>query len=268
MTEWCEWRDAPEAEFAVLGDPVGHSLSPRMQSAAFLAAGLPHRYRAVRVPEPEFDEAAAHLANLGYRGLNVTVPLKEAAFRWTSTGDEMTRRIRAANTLRLGQLESINTDAPGILDVMRDFATGEGPVLVLGAGGSARAALIALASIHRKTALWNRTVERAQRLVDELQIPVEVLDEPVAQGYAALLNTTSAGLKGERIGIDWSQAVPGALAFDFAYGSGPTPFMAEASRSGLRAIDGRALLVAQGARSFEWWLGIEAPRSAMLQAVS
>lgn len=268
MTEWFEWRDAPAGDFAVLGDPVGHSLSPRMQSAAFAALGLSYRYHAIRVPEPELREAVDHLAGLGYRGLNATVPLKEAAFRWMSSGEELTRRIRAANTLRLENPDSINTDAPGILDVLNENQVGEGPILVLGAGGSSRAALVALASIDRKTAIWNRTRHRAFHLAEELQLPVEVVTTPTAQGFAAILNTTSASLKGERIGIDWFGAVSGALAFDFAYGPGPTPFMEDAAQSGLKAIDGRALLVAQGARSLEWWLGIEAPRSAMLQAVA
>lgn len=268
MTVPFEWPEAPEAEFAVLGDPVAHSLSPKMFSAAFEALGLDDRYVAIRVPLDEFEPAVDRLSELGYRGVNATIPLKEAAFRWSSAPDEFSQLVRAANTLRLEDRAAINTDAPGMMDVLEAEAIPNGPVLILGAGGSARAAAAALHRSGREVRLWNRTQPRAEALASETGLPIQIQNEPSAAGCAAVLNTTSTGLTGEALAVEWNDVAPGAVAFDFAYGHGPTPFLADAGRVGLRTIDGRQLLVAQGARSFEWWLGREAPRSAMLQAVA
>lgn len=268
MTSTFEWREAPASDYAVLGDPVGHSLSPRMFSAAFAETGLPYQYVATRVPLEEFEAAMNRLAGLGYLGVNVTVPLKEAAFRWCARHEGLAERIGAANTIRLAERAGTNTDAPGLLDVLVEQAIPEGPILVLGAGGSARAALAALSDAGRELALWNRTRTRAEELLEELSVSAKVLDTIAAGGFAAILNTTSASLSGQELSVDWTGALPGALAFDLAYGPQPTPFVRDAEAHGVRAIDGRPLLVAQGARAFEWWFGIEAPRSAMLQAVA
>ena len=266
---WYEWQEAPPAKLGVIGDPISHSLSPQMQRAALAELGRVEDYEAIRVPSIEFEVALDELQRRGYEGLNVTVPLKEAAFRWAGEVDELTQKIGAANTLRLPGREATNTDAPGILDILEQERVPEGAnVLLLGAGGTARAALYALTDKGYDVSIWNRTRARAEGLVRGFFDAVPILDDPDPGNKHVLLNTTSASLLDEDLPIAWERAERGALAIDLAYGEGPTRFMRSAENWGLRTMDGRPLLVAQGARSLEWWLGIEAPRSAMLKAIS
>ena len=138
------WREAPEAEFAVIGDPVGHSLSPRMHAAAYQALGLSYRYLAIHVLPGEVGQALARMESLGYQGVNVTVPHKEEALAWAKDSEPLARRVRAANTLRLADKACINTDAPGFLDTLSEFHPEPRTAIILGAGGSARAIAVAL----------------------------------------------------------------------------------------------------------------------------
>ncbi|MBS1708776.1 MAG: shikimate dehydrogenase [Armatimonadetes bacterium] len=258
---WFEWQDAPAGDYAVLGDPVSHSRSPQMHMAAYDALGVPWVYRAVRVPVEEFDSAVARLESIGYKGLNCTVPLKEAAFRWASETDGTTKRIGAANTLDLKTGQGTNTDAPGF---MATFHSGE-PVLVLGAGGTARAFLVALDEAGYDVRLWNRTADKAYRLVDELSLSAEVVLCPDLEGVAAVVNTTSASLQGEPLDIDWSRAQSGALAYEAAYGR--SPFLESARAANMETIDGLPLLVEQGALAITFWTGLVPDRSVMMDAV-
>ena len=262
------WREAPEGTFAVIGDPVHHSLSPKMHSAAYAALGLPHTYYGIHVPTGEVGEALERLSSLGYQGINVTVPHKEEALNWADVVEPMAARVRAANTLRLKDRACINTDAPGFLDTLGEFHPTEKKVLLVGAGGSARALIVALLSDGYSIKLTNRTLEKAHSLAEELgsnQLSVSESADP--DGCALILNTTSASLNKEELPIQWDRAMPGALAYDLMYARPTTPFLAKAFSLGLATMDGLPLLVAQGARSFEWWLGIEAPRTAMREAL-
>ncbi len=268
MTGPYEWREAPESDYAVIGDPIAHSLSPKMHGAAFEALGLELRYVAVRVPSGEVSLALGHLADLGYKGVNVTVPHKEEALEWSNEADGLSRRARAANTLDLGKRGAINTDGPGFLDTLAglDLPAGSKAV-ILGAGGSARAIALAVAESGFRVSLWNRTRDRAERFVCESGLDAELLDLPAAQGAALIVNATAAGFEGEAPELDWSGTPENALAYDLSYGDGPSPFLRKASERGLRTADGLNLLVAQGARALEWWLGLKAPREAMLRAL-
>ncbi len=264
MREVYEWRDAPAAEFAVIGDPVGHSLSPAMHHAAFKALGLPYRYVAVRVGTGEVAAALDHLAASGYQGVNVTVPHKQESILWCREVDPFVARVGAANTLQLAtprERSCINTDAPGFLATLPEEPKS---VLLLGAGGSARSLAAALADKGCHLRIFNRTRERAVQMVAELGIAAEILESPDLREADLILNTTSTSLKGESLNLRWSQAKSGALAYDLVYGE--TPFLRDAAAAGLRTTDGLPLLVAQGALSFEWWLGIEAPREVMMEA--
>lgn len=269
MTDTYEWRSAPKAQYAVVGDPVAHSLSPRMQNAAFRAHGLADEYVALRVPLEEFDEAMEHLASIQYIGVNVTVPLKASAFRWAATTPDLERRMGVVNTLRVSDREAINTDAPGFLDVIRSLKV-ETPckLLLLGAGGTAQAFLVALSDAGFEVACWNRTRERIDDVVEQRAVPATVLDVPDPAGCQIIVNATSASMAGESLPVLWDRAPEGVAAVDVFYTDGPTVFQSDAQRYGVQvAIDGRALLVAQGALSFEWWTGKSAPREAMLKAV-
>jgi shikimate dehydrogenase len=206
-----------------------------------------------------------HLAGLGYRGVNITVPNKQRALTWCSHTDPFSERVTAVNTISLEERSGINTDGPGFLDTLREREIGRGRALILGAGGSARSVALALSEEGFELAIFNRTRSRAQELVSSLRIDARILDHASAAGFDLVVNTTSAGLNGEELRVEWEDA--SGTAYDLTYGSHPTSFLIEASHAGLDTIDGLPLLVAQGARSFEWWLGKDAPRETMWKAV-
>ena len=268
MSAVFSWREAPVGDFAVIGDPVAHSLSPKMHAAAYRTLGLPYRYHAIRVPTGEVALALDHLTSLGYRGVNVTIPHKEEVLAWALKVDPLAYRVRAANTLRLEDRACINTDAPGFIDTLEPFSNAPRTALLLGAGGSARAIAVALLNSGFELFLYNRTLSKAVDLAVELDMePTRVRDKADPTGVAFIVNTTSASLNNEEIPLLWDQSEPGALAYDLMYSKEPTLFLQAAARHGISGIDGRNLLAAQGARSFEWWLDIKAPRTVMLEAI-
>jgi shikimate dehydrogenase len=269
MTTVYRWQDAPEADFAVIGDPVAHSLSPNMHQAAYAALGLSYKYVAIKVPVGTVDRALERLAHLGYKGVNVTVPHKEAALAWLDDADPVCQRARACNTLKPKQRTGINTDAPGFAETLTEFAFPARPrALVLGAGGSSRAIMSALDQAGFRLAIYNRTRENAVRVITDLAVRADLLEHPDVAGFDLIVNTTSAQLDGEELHIDWTHAEPDAVAYDLTYQPNLTPFLEPASRAGLRCVDGKPLLVAQGALAFEWWLGTPAPREVMAKALT
>lgn len=268
------WRDAPEAEFAVIGDPVAHSLSPWMQSAALRSLGLPHRYVAIHVPPSDLIAAMDRLLALGYQGVNVTVPHKTGVLDWIQDTEPYARQVGACNTIRIQDRYGWNTDAPGFLQVLEEVElAADAPILLLGAGGSTRALLPALVGRGHRVRLWNRTRARAEELVETLRLDVEILDRPDAGGAIAVVNTTSASLQGESLRVEWRGA---RLAIDLAYRARiegglvvaePTPFLREAAEAGMVGIDGRSLLAAQGALSLSHWLGTPVDPAPMRHAL-
>lgn len=271
MTEAFRWREAPHAQFAVIGSPVSHSLSPRMQNAALAEMGLPLRYVAIEVPVGEVGEALARLRDLEYVGANVTVPHKAEAFGWLAEVDDSARRLSVVNTVRFSGPrgpEGISTDGPGFLDTLADLNVQPAArATLLGAGGSARAIAAALADAGYAVSIFNRTRERAEKLIADLNIDAAILDLPEVRSADVVVNATAASLTGGDLGIDWASAQPETIAYDLMYAGGLTPFLLAAANCGLRTVDGRALLVAQGARSLEWWLGRAAPRGVMTEAI-
>ena len=286
--EFFEWPDAPEADYAVIGSPVHHSLSPIMHQAAYRALGLSYRYVAIHVPPGEVCRALDRLERLGYKGVNVTVPHKEEVLSCVEEVDAFARRVMAANTIKLrsphtplgtshhtrsvvgvdpetlGSRRAINTDAPAFIQTLGSLKLRGRRAMILGAGGSARAIVAILADNGYQVQIHNRTTSRAIELVEQLGVSAAVLETPNLN-CDLIVNTTSAGLAGQSLGLDWSQAPPHAIAYDLVYGD--TRFLLEASRAGLKTIDGLPLLVEQGALAFEWWTGLGAPREAMLEAV-
>jgi len=298
VTVCFEWRDAPLGDFAVVGDPVAHSLSPRMQTAAFAALGLNFTYRAIRIRAGEVATALDHLRTLGYRGLNVTVPHKAEARDAMRNVDEFAARSDSVNTIRLSDMAGISTDGFGFVDTIVGRVSKSAPILILGAGGSARAIALALTMDGYNLSISNRTPARAHDLVHGLKIDIPVVENARVGDYALVVNATSASLRGESpVGFgalaqgvmeSWSDggmqdsetADPNAqrltpnasvppsvpLAYDLVYGD--TPFLAAARSAGWEVMDGKPLLVAQGARSLEFWLPeITAPREVMLEAI-
>jgi shikimate dehydrogenase len=245
--------------FAVIGNPVAHSLSPAMHRAAYRALGLDHDYEKLEVTDlPGQIEDIMKLD-----GINVTIPHKEAVAAYCQP-DDFANRAGSVNTIDWRTNQGINTDGPGFLDILPE---GVQNVLILGAGGTTRSLALALTQALKQVTIWNRTEARAHQLLNDLDIHARVSSIPDLRGQDAIVNATATGLTGEVLPLDWGQAEAGAIAIELAYGKEPTPFEHDAARAGLRTIDGRELLIAQGARSFKWWLGIDAPVEAMRAAV-
>ena len=256
----------------VAGWPVAHSLSPAIQNAALAAAGLTEwRYLKLPLPPERFAETVRALPAAGFRGINVTIPHKQAALALADAASPVATAVGAANTLtfeRSGAIHADNTDVPGLLEALPADPAGM-TALVLGAGGAARAAVYALRSAGAADVMvWNRTRERAERLVAELG--GRVVDAPEAA--ALLVNCTSVGLREadapfKSLPIRADTFGVGSYVADMVYGPGGTRLLAEAKRRGATVVTGLQILIAQGAASFERWTGMTASREAMFAAV-
>ena len=230
-----------------------------MQSAALEALGLADwRYQAIDAAPEVFEMTVRELASVGYAGVNVTVPHKEAALAVADEASEASQQIGAANTLVFSgkRIEAHNTDADGLLAALPDSPRGR-RALVLGAGGAARAVLWALLWEGTTVEVWNRTHERAETICAEIGgTPVLV---PRQEEYDLILNTSTVGLDGanpfdhlplERGGFSDSQTV-----VDMVYGERRSRLLKAAEGAGAETVDGLEILVQQGARSLEIWTG-------------
>jgi shikimate dehydrogenase len=255
---------------AVIGWPVDHSRSPVMQNAALAATGLDgeYVYERTTVAPDAFEQTVRGLPADGFHGVNVTIPHKEAALALADDASDEARAIGAANTLTFapdGTIRADNTDAPGLLDALGDPPPRT--ALVLGAGGSARAAAYALRSVGASVAVWNRTPGRARRLAGDLG--VAAVDAPVAA--EVLVNCTAAGMQDrpdafKEMPVTADDLGEYACVVDLVYRDGGTELLRQAERRGCRCVDGLEILVRQGARSFQIWTGRSAPLDVMRRA--
>jgi shikimate dehydrogenase len=270
---------------ALIGHPVAHSISPAFQQAALDAMGVDARYEAWDTLEADLPIAVERLRSASLLGANVTVPHKVAMMRLVDRPDAIVERVGALNTVvrRDGQLHATNTDVTGVIRALED---GGAPVrgarvVLLGAGGAARAVVVALRIAGAASlTVANRTLERAEALVElgGTELPtglcsIEPTDERLLEamsGADLVIHSTSLGM---RHGPD-EQATPvppelfhrGQVAFDLVYVPERTPFIEAAERGGARTIGGLAMLVHQGAESFRLWTGYEAPLDVMFEA--
>jgi shikimate dehydrogenase len=256
----------------VLGWPVAHSRSPAMHNAALAALGLRGwRYQALPVPPELFAETTRALPDAGFRGANVTIPHKHAALALADSASASARAIGAANTLTFapgGAIAAENTDAPGLLAAIGEPLKGR-RALVLGAGGSARAAVWALHEAGAAdVAVWNRTRSRAEALAAELGARALAAPEPAD----VLVNCTAVGLRPAddelaQLGLFHDLLCEYALVVDLVYRGSETQLIGAARVGGARTLDGLDVLVAQGALSLESWTGRPAPLQTMRLAV-
>ncbi len=255
----------------VAGWPVAHSRSPAMHNAALAAVGLADwRYLKLPLPPARFAETVRALPAAGFRGINVTIPHKEAALAVADEATATAVAVGAANTLTFlpsGAIHADNTDVAGLLEALPVDPAGLS-ALVLGAGGSARAAVYALRRAGADVMVWNRTRERAERLVSDLG--GRVVDRP--EPAAVLVNCTSVGLRKtdrtfKSLPIQADTLGVGSYVADMVYRPGGTALIVEAERRGAAVTTGLQILVAQGAASFERWTDMTAPRQAMRAAV-
>jgi shikimate dehydrogenase len=249
----------------VLGFPVGHSRSPAMMNAAFAELGLDWRYFRLPVAPDRFEEIVRALPASGYLGANVTIPHKVAAHDLADDLTEAAAAIGAVNTLAFadGRILGDNTDAGGLVDALGLDLNGVS-VLVLGAGGTGRAAVWALREAGADVAVWNRTPERAAELAAEFGVRHAHSPEPAL----VLVNVTALGMRGEDLPAQLGLEGPAPeVVADAVYGSEPTALSRWGEQQGARVVDGLELLLRQGARSFERWTGAAAPLDVMRAAL-
>jgi shikimate dehydrogenase len=256
----------------VCGWPVAHSRSPQMHNAGLEAVGLADwRYLRLPLPPELFAETVRALPAAGFRGVNVTIPHKEAALAVADEASETARAIGAANNLTFagGRILADNTDAEGLLAVLPEPPAGR-TALVLGAGGAGRAAAWAMKSAGAAdVAIWNRTPERAAALAEELGVRAVATVGPAD----IVINCTSVGLHDpeatfKALPLQADELGAGSLVVDMVYRAGGTLLLEAARTRGAGVVDGLDILVAQGAASFERWTGLEAPREAMRVAAT
>lgn len=278
----------------VIGAPVAHSRSPQMHNAALTKAGLDYIYVPFHVDANAVAEAMHGFKALNVVGINVTLPHKQAVIPFLTSISREAKLIGAVNTLSFidGEIHGDNTDAPGFLRALEETGAsvpvGE-DVVVLGAGGSARAIVVALALAGvRSVVIANRTVSKAVALAEELSEKISEQEEEsehktilkgmglqdsqlsdAVKGCALLVNTASSGMDISHpllIQPDWLQ--PSTIVYDIVYTPPMTTLLTIAAEKGCKIVGGIGMLVHQGAIAFERWTGVEPCVNTMREALS
>jgi shikimate dehydrogenase len=285
--------------FAVVGDPVGHSASPRMHRAAFAALGLDCSYEAIHATTAELAAVVARLRAGDLAGLNITVPHKRSVLSYVDGVDASARSVGAANTLVRsddGQIVAYNTDVLAVGAELRALAsevTDAGwhrtRALILGTGATARSASVALArdlGVAEITLRGRSLANPATRAAFESEIrsllaaasPASVLrfepwgaQDATERRVSVVVQATSLGMAGDgelaAAAVAWGSLAESSVALDVVYSSDETPFVRRAKAHGIRAADGHGMLARQGALAFELWHRRPAPSSAMRAAL-
>jgi shikimate dehydrogenase len=259
----------------LLGHPIAHSLSPRFQNAALRAAGSTLRYMALDVPPHELASVVRALVADHAAG-NVTVPHKQAFAALCDRRTALAERVGAVNTFWVdgdGALVGDNTDVGGFDASVRQLLgapPGGRRVALLGAGGAAAAVLAAIECWGGcDVTICNRTRERADRLAARFPVVTGTSDSAAGAVHdaAIVVNATTVGLHDDLQPVPIDALPCGVVVVDLVYRPGGTPWVRAARACGVVARDGLAMLVEQGALSFERWFGMEAPRDVMRQAL-
>jgi len=265
--------------FAVIGDPIDHSLSPNIHSAAFRELDLDSSYIAYRIPKGELEEGIEGLKKIKIDGFNITIPHKIEMMKYLDKIDESCSLIGAVNTVsnKDGVLKGYNTDMDGFLEPFKKKKLNiEGTkVLLLGAGGAARAIVAGFAKEKANSiTVANRTIEKANNLAEFAKsirldaIPVKIEDvKDTAENYDIIVNATSIGLKNESSIISLQGIDEKTIVYDIVYMPMNTDFIKKAKEEKATIIYGYEMLLGQAVKAFEIWHGIEAPYNAMKKAL-
>ncbi|WP_170588128.1 shikimate dehydrogenase [Ruegeria arenilitoris] len=266
----------------VIGHPIAHSRSPALHGYWLKTYGLPGHYVPMDVAPADLETVLRSLPKAGFVGANVTVPHKEAAMRLADHVSDRASVIGAANTLMFradGAIHADNTDGYGFMQNLRagapDWVPQDGPAVVFGAGGAARAVLQALAEAGvPEILLTNRTRSRADHLKEEFGQRITVVDwvqaGNVIENAELVVNTTSLGMQGQpelRVPLDGLQ--PGTVVTDLVYTPLKTHLLEQAEAAGCTVVDGLGMLLHQAVPGFERWFGLrpevtEETRAAVL----
>jgi shikimate dehydrogenase len=261
--------------YALIGDPIDHSLSPALHNTAFLFLGLDCTYIAYRVPKGELEVGIEALKKIGISGFNVTIPHKVDMMKFLNEVDSECKSVGATNTVinNEGHLKGYNTDVDGFLDPIkkRKIDSKDSDVLLIGAGGAARAIIVGFSKEKvRKITIANRTRKRAEELIrfaHNLGLESDYLD-PQAAGditnkYKFVVNATSVGLKGVGCPISTKNINRDSIVYDIVYIPVETPLIEQSKNQGAIIIYGWEMLLAQAMKSFEIWTSRKAPYEAM-----
>ena len=253
----------------VMGDPVMHSRSPKLHNYWLAKYGLTGTYVPLAITAERLRAALRALPALGFAGCNLTIPHKEAALDIVDKLDPLARRIGAVNCVVVapdGSLEGRNHDGFGYIESVREaqpkWRADAGPIVVLGAGGGARAVLVGLVDQGaREIRLVNRTPARGKALAQDLGGPIGALRweerEAALEGAAMLINATNQGMLGEPpLDIALDRLPVSALVSDIVYIPRETPLLAAARRRGNRTVNGLGMLLHQARPAFHAWFGI------------
>ena len=268
--------------YAIIGDPVEHSLSPIMHNAAFNKLGLNLVYVAFTVTRNELNEAVSGARSLGLRGLNVTMPHKNAVMKYLDKVDSTAKSIGAVNTIlnNNGKLIGFNTDGTGAMIALQE--NGISPVgkkmVLLGAGGAGKAIAFQAAQDVEELVILNRTSEKAEKLAEVLRkkfnkkvkggaISSEVLTEEL-EDADILVNATSVGMHPNvnKSPVPKSSLRPDLCVMDIIYSPLETKLVLDAKAVGTKIVSGLEMLIFQGAVSFEIWTNCPAPVEVMKKA--
>lgn len=263
----------------VMGWPVAHSRSPLLHGHWLETCGIDGAYVPLAVPPHRFEAAFRALPFLGFRGCNVTLPHKEKALALADSVDDLSRRIGAANTIVVaddGSLAATNTDAFGFLENLKSRAPGwrrDRPALVLGAGGSARAVVVALLDEGvREVRIANRTLERALALVERFGPSVTAVpwDERTSAGDGVhlVVNTTQLGMTGQPeldFALDGLEGE--AVVCDLVYAPLVTDLLHRARQRGHVTVDGLGMLLHQARPGFAAWFGVDPTVTEALRSI-
>ncbi|CAI1201762.1 shikimate dehydrogenase [Serratia liquefaciens] len=253
-------------KFAVFGNPISHSKSPRIHALFAAQTGIEHPYGTVLAPLDGFETALQAFIHAGGQGANVTVPFKEHAYEVASELSERASLAGAVNTLKVlpdGGLLGDNTDGIGLLtDLERQgLIKPKDRILLVGAGGAARGVILPLLSFGCEMTITNRTFSRAQMLAESFQhlgeitaLPLDQLDQ---QQFDLVINATASGISGEIPALPVGTITGNTRCYDMFYQQGLTPFLTWAQQQGATEYaDGLGMLVGQAAHAFLLWHGV------------
>ncbi|HTY23950.1 MAG TPA: shikimate dehydrogenase [Desulfomonilaceae bacterium] len=268
----------------IIGDPISHSLSPAMHNIAFEATGMDCIYVPLPVRPKHLGEAVRGLCSLGFMGVNVTVPHKEKVLPFLDRVSDEAARIGSVNTIKIhdGRVLGDNTDWQGFLNHLAEipFDPEGSEALILGSGGSARSVAYALLSKGARVTLCGRSIETTAKVAEHFRKFFPATN-PGAMTYDQLslqrinadmvINTTPLGMPPQFSSSPWPEKAmfpKCGLVYDLVYNPPITPFIEQALKNGVRAVNGLGMLVHQAALAFNIWTGIPAPLEAMRRAVT
>lgn len=258
---------------AVIGDPISHSLSPKMQNAGYKALGIENMnlFVPIRVSEKNLEKFLDALRVLGINGISVTIPHKESIMRYLDEVDNTAKKIGAVNTILNvgGKLTGYNTDWIGAITAIGKKTELKGKkVAVIGAGGAARGIVFGLVEKGAKVKIFNRTEKNAEELANQFGVEFgEMGDIGVVRDYDILINATSVGLDKDISPLDKDLINANQIIFDVVYSPKETKLIKDAKEKGAKVIYGYEMLLYQGVEQFQMYTGFKAPVKEMESAI-